>query len=340
MRKLFVLTILMFSSFALNAREWITQARLEARVDYMHEDINGNTIDSNSGFKGRYLLFRLNGNLADGLSYSFRQRINKPTTNQALFDATDWLMLTYTKGPWSLSAGKQIVGIGGYEYDRSPLDLYFCSEYWNNIACFQFGVSGTYSFSEGKDNLTFQISESPFRRGALNTNNDNILAYNLMWNSSHGWFKSLYSVNMIECMPGRFINYICLGNRFEFGQFACELDIMNRASRAGKFLFSDYSIIGDISWAPIDALTVFVKASYDYNNGVTEDLCVSPGTDVLRAGAGIEYFPLKTNKNVRLHLNCCYTDGRCSATNVLQPGQTIIDAGLTWKMDFLDLKRR
>ena len=340
MRKLFVLTILIFSSLALGAQDWVTQARLEARVDYMHEDINGNPIGSNSGFKGKYLLFRLKGDLAEGFSYSWRQRINKPTTNQSLFDATDWLMLTYTKGPWSFSAGKQIVAIGGYEYDRSPLDLYFCSEYWNNIACFQFGASGAYSFSEGKDMLTFQVSESPFRRGSLNPQNNNLLAYNLMWNGSHDWFKSIYSVNMVESMTGTFINYICLGNRFEFGQFAFELDLMNRASSARNLLFSDYSVIGDLIWAPIDALSVFVKASYDYNNGVTEDLCVSSGTKILRAGAGLEYYPLKSNRNIRLHLNCCYTDGYCSSSNVLQPKQTIVDAGLTWKMDFLDLKRK
>ena len=83
------------------------------------------------------------------------------------------------------------------------------------------------------------------------------------------------------------------------------------------------------------------KANNDTNNdGVADDLCVAPGTDILRVGAGVEYFPLMENRNLRLHLNCCYTDGDSPITNALQPKQTIIDAGLTWKMNFLNLKRR
>ena len=70
------------------------------------------------------------------------------------------------------------------------------------------------------------------------------------------------------------------------------------------------------------------------------DFCVAPGTDIVRAGAGIEYYPVKNNKNFRLHLNCCYTDGDSSLTGVLMPGQTIVDAGLTWKPDLLNIKRK
>lgn len=331
---------MVFAAISLKAQDSILQARLEARIDYMQEYIDAETVGSNSGFKGRYLLFRLDGNITDGLTYSFRQRINRPTTNSSLFDATDWLMLTYTKGPWSISGGKQIVAIGGYEYDRSPIDLFFCSEYWNNISCFQFGASCSYAFGEGKDKLTLQISESPFRRGSLNSADDNILAYNLMWNGSHDWFKSIYSLNMVEYMPGKFINYIVLGNEFTFGKFTCELDIMNRATDMKNIALTDYSLIGELAWAPIDALNIFVKASYDRNKGVKEDLCVSYGTDILRVGAGIEYYPLKNSKNLRLHLNCCYTDGESPATNLLRPNQTIIDGGLTWKMNFLNIKRR
>ena len=338
MRKLFIMVTLMLSSVALKAQDMITRAEVETRVDYMQEYIGNDVVGPNSGFKGRYILFRMDGNLAEGFSYSFRQRVNKPTTAMSLFDATDWLNVTYTTGPWSISAGKQIVAIGGYEYDRSPVNLYFCSEFWNNIACFQFGVSGTYAFAGNNDILTFQVSESPFRRGALNPENSNLFAYNLMWNGSHDWYKNISSINIMEYMPGKFINHLNIGNRFEFGAISCELDLVSRFANLNSL--ADYSVIGEVSWAATESLNVFAKATYDRNKNVVEDLCVAPGTSILRAGAGVEYFPLKSNRNLRLHLNFCYTDGECPATNVLQPQQTILDAGLTWKMNLLNIKRR
>jgi hypothetical protein len=145
---------------------------------------------------------------------------------------------------------------------------------------------------------------------------------------------------MMEYMPGKYINYIALGGLFEFGDFAVQLDLTNRATSLETLGLEDFTAMGDFSWTPVDALKVFVRAIYERNTSVTGDLCVSPGTDLVRAGAGIEFFPLKNNKNLRLHLNCCYTDGDSPQTNVLRPEQTIIDGGITWKMNFLNIKRR
>lgn len=333
-----LLALMTFSVYAQN-NELLT-LRIEARLDYMQEYVDGNKINNNSGFKGKYLNIRMDGNLAEGLSYSYRQRLNKPNVNATFFDATDWLTLTYKFKNWSVSAGKQVVAIGGYEYDRAPIDLYFCSEYWNNIACYQMGVSGSYTTTAGKDQILFQFCESPFRKNPSNLSNKEMFAYNLMWYGNHGFFSSMYSINFMEYLPGKYINYIALGNRFAFGKFALELDIMNRAMSGSDFLFNDYSIMGEISWKPIDRLNVFVRASYDRNRTVTGDLCVAPGTDLVRAGAGVEFFPLKNYKNLRLHLNCCYTDGDSPSTTVLRPEQTIVDAGLTWYMNLLNIKRK
>lgn len=318
----------------------LLRLRIEARLDYMLEYVEGNKINNNSGFKGKYLNIRMDGNLAEGLSYSYRQRLNKPNVNATFFDATDWLTLTYKFKNWSVSAGKQVVAIGGYEYDKAPIDLYFCSEYWNNIACYQMGVSGSYTTNAGKDQILFQFCESPFRKNAVNVLNEEMFAYNLMWYGNHGFFSSMYSINFMEYLPGKYINYIALGNRFTFGKFALELDIMNRVMGGSDFLFNDYSIMGELAWKPIDRLNVFVRATYDRNKTVTGDLCVAPGTDLVRAGAGVEFFPLKNYRNIRLHLNCCYTDGDSPSTTVLRPNQTIVDGGLTWYMNMLNIKRK
>lgn len=342
MRCFLVSVLLALSAFAVSAQDnELLTLRIEARLDYMQEYRSAGKIDGGSGFKGRYLNIRMDGNLADGLTYSYRQRLNKPNANASFFDATDWLTLTYSRRNWGVSAGKQVVAIGGYEYDRAPIDLYFCSEYWNNIACYQMGVSGFYTTDDSRDKILFQFCESPFRRNALNAGNKEMFAYNLMWYGSHGFFSPMYSLNMIEWLPGRFINYVVLGNRFEFGRFALELDYMNRAVSAKDFFGRDFSVMGELSWKPVERLNVFIRATYDLNNtGEEGDLCVASGTDLFRVGGGVEFYPLKNSRNLRLHLNCCYTDGRSPAAAVLQPKQTIADAGITWNMNMLNIKRR
>lgn len=314
---------------------------LEARADYMQEFRDETKIDGASGFKGRYLNIRMDGNITDNLSFSYRQRLNKPNKDASFFDATDWITASYTIGSWTISGGKQVVGIGGYEYDGAPIDLYFCSEFWNNIACYQFGVSGSWTSDSKQDNLMFQLCESPFRRNSHNISDKEMFAYNLMWIGSHGVFSSLYSVNFIEYLPGQFINYIVLGNRFDFGDFRLDLDFMNRAINAKDLFGKDFSIMCELRWSPISRLELFAKLTQDSNfTDEAGDWCVAPGTSLTRIGGGLEFYPIKDSRSLRLHLNCCHTTGKETLNNVLRDGQTIVDGGITWKMNMLNMKRR
>lgn len=341
MKHLFITASAFLISIAAIAQEAsLLKLDVEARVDYMQEYQDGTKINDASGFKGRYLNIRLDGTLAENVSYSYRQRLNKPSKDATFFDATDWITLNYQSGNWTFSGGKQVVGIGGFEYDGAPIDLYFCSEYWNNIACYQYGASIAWDTDSRNDRLMFQFCESPFRRNILNIENEEMFAYNMMWVSSHGIYSSLYSLNFIEYLPGRFINYLALGNRFTSGDFRLDLDFMNRAVSLKDF-GKDFSVMCELKWFPISSLDIFAKATYDRNIAEQEgDWCVIPGTAITRIGAGIEFYPIKDSKALRLHLNCCYTYGKAAERTVLKDKQTIIDAGMTWKMNMLNLKRR
>lgn len=314
----------------------------EARIDYQGDYVNGNTIEDNTGFKGKYLNLAIFGNISNTISYSYRQRFNRGHADHTFFDATDWVHLTYTSPNrhWALSAGKQVVGIGGYEYDRAPIDLYFCSEYWNNIACYQFGASVTYATKSGNDKIMFQACESPFR-----TNAHGLYAYNIMWMGSHKWFHTLYSLNMMEYMPGDYIYYITLGNEFRLGRNAkLQLDLMNRAAEGHSFLFKDFSVMGEFSCNIGQKFDIFGKATYDVNKSdVMADYCVMPGTEITRVGAGVDFYPLpKGDRSVRLHAAYCYTfgvNGNPSAP-VLLDNQSIFTVGLTWKLDIVSLTKK
>jgi hypothetical protein len=101
--------------------------------------------------------------------------------------------------------------IGGWEYDRAPIELYFCSEFWNNVNCYQIGASVAYTTSSGNDTILFQACQSPY-----DTTSEAVdyYAYNLYWSGSHGFYTALYSLNFMQYAPGKYDKYVALGNQF------------------------------------------------------------------------------------------------------------------------------
>ena len=306
--------------------------RLEARGDFQYENVEGHTVDGTTGFRGKQFNLRLNGNINDSWSYVYRQRMGKPNDNASYFDAVDHINLTYTTGAWSFTGGKQTVAVGGYEYDRAPIDFYFGSEYWYNMACYQWGVNAKYNFgNESNDALTLQVVQSSFR-----SVNPSMLSYNLLWTGSYGWLDILHSVNMLEYQPGKFVNFIALGHQFNMGDFKLQLDWMNRAD-VEHFGFDDFSLMADLSWSASEKLNVFAKATYDVNEDNVADLCVLPGTEVTRVGAGVEYFPIVGSRDIRFHAGYSYSWGKNTnlTEGILWDNQSFVSVGVTWQMSVL-----
>ncbi len=319
-------------------KESVATLRVETRLDYQRDWLDGTTVGSNTGFLGKYINVRLDGNITDNLSYSWRQRLNKQHSDRSFFDATDWVYLQWKTGSWTLAGGKQVVAIGGWEYDRAPIDLYSCSVFWNNIPCYQIGASAAYSFSPS-DKLMLQFCESPFFTAA----NRNMYAYNLYWSGSHGIFSPLWSVNLLEYAPGRYINYIALGNRIDLSsKWALELDLMNRAAAHQTFLFKDCSVMGELSFRPSSRWRLHAKMTYDVNHsGTPADATVLPGTELKMAGGGLEFYPFSKNiGTLRLHANAYYSWGRnANQADVMHNKTCIVDLGVKWDMNILSIKR-
>lgn len=306
----------------------------EVRSDYQYEGVQGSKVFGNTGFKGKYLNLHLNGNIGEHFTYSYRQRLNKINSSQSFFNATDWAHLTYSPdGEWMISAGKQVVGIGGYEYDRAPIDVYTASEFWNNFACYQFGASVARIFNDGRDKLMVQVTQSPYRKEET----EDTYAYNLMWTGSHGWFNSLYSVNMLEYAPGKFLNFISLGNHFDLGDLDIYLDYMNRATKGQKSYFDDFTLTGESVYAINSRWNIFAKVMYDVNtSSVYADTAVLPGTRLTTFGAGVEFFPLKDSRDIRLHANCFYSSGKnTNPAGTLVNERLLVDLGVKWRINIL-----
>lgn len=317
--------------------------RAEVRLDWQDDRVDGQQNVANSGFKGRYINLMIDGRISEKFNYSYRQRLNRAHKDEGFFDATDWIWLNYqpTKN-WGISAGKQVVMIGGFEYDRSPIDLYFCSEYWNNIACYQLGVSVTYSSNNSKNKITAQVCQSPFD-SYVDTHK--LYAYNLFWSIHEGCYTGLHSVNASEYANGEYIFYVALGNQFQWGDARLQVDYMERNTSASN-AFENFSIMGEFSYLVAKRVNLFAKATYDrcsedFVPGA--DLCVFPGTELTRVGGGVEYYPLggKGNRNLRLHAAYSYTLGtNGNPAGALLGKQSFVDVGLTWRVDILKAAKK
>lgn len=318
--------------------DWKLDFAAEARIDYQYNNTDGTTNDAATGFKGKHINIILNGKLGEHLSFNYRQRLNRAVKDESFFDATDWLHLNYhINENWTLSTGKQVVNIGGWEYDAAPIDLYGCSEYWHNIPCYRLGASAGYTFNKTGDKLIFQFCDSPF--DALDTRNT--YAYNLMWYGNHGIFSSAYSVNMIQVTRNQWINYISLGNKLNFSNFEILFDFMNRATSAKELLFKDFTVIAEVGYMIADRLNIFAKVSHDQNSTENYDPSVYAGTNLWLYGAGVEFYPIKSNKNLRLHANYFYSHGvNTNPAGGLADKMSVIDLGIKWKINVSEVLNR
>ena len=344
MKKALLITILglfaCLQAFSQDKKPFVTldnlqlNTRADFTVDYKfgHDTIAPST---DHGFAGKYLVVALDGTIGSKFSYHLRQRINAPNIGFAntFFQGTDWAYLNWNfTDNLFLSAGKQVVAIGGWEYDTNPIDIYYGTEFWNTVCCYEVGASLNYKANTGKNHVLFQVCNSPFINQAMQS----MYAFSLMWYGNFNHFKTTYSVNLIEYQPGKYINYIALGNKLQFKGVEMYLDITNRASFQQEHFFGqDITAIFGIGVDIGSKWIVFAKAGYDYTKAQlpnTEthdqyDQYITPGKNVNFESLGFEFYPL-SDRSLRLHL--------CgSHTNVDGASKFQANLGLTWKVDLL-----
>lgn len=158
-----------------------------------------------------------------------------------------------------------------------------------------------------------------------------------MWVGNNGCLGTMYSANLVEYMPGKYISYLALGHKLTLGRLCLEADFMNRASSGHTFLFKDCSIMAELAYRPIDKLNVLGKVTYDVNRtGKAADCSVFDGTELTSVSGGVEFYPLS---NIRLHAMYAYTFGKNSNQDgTMKPGRDFMSIGLMWNVNLLKLK--
>lgn len=358
--KVTLLAALALASLPLSAGELhnFSKLRIEARsdFDYMNRsyDNDNNRVSvpgdsSEYGFNGKYFNLHVAGEFAEKFSYYFRQRVIAKPGAVSFFDNTDFLWLQYQMNEnWAVRAGKDFLRIGGYEYDAAPIDEYFVTNFWQNIACFQLNATLIYTSTDHRNEAGLQVSNSPYvyYAGSGDEWKRGLLGYGLYWNMSYEHFKTLWSVNMFERERGDYVGYIALGNKFEFCGASLYVDYLNRVVNTDKF-FADFSFVSRLD-VPVGNANIFLKGGIEQNLAEKEDfatiserdITLTPGTKYQFYGLGVEYRP-EACKDVRLH---AFAANAITKNPDLAPGVTQNDLnvnfGLSFNLDFLKWMRK
>ena len=302
--------------------EYIPEIRLDARGGY-YQDFT----DKAGRFCGDGLFLDINGKISPHFSYSLNHRIAGPEGSDALgFGNTNWLLLTFETEHFSISAGKDAIFVGSFEYDAYDLDSYgeMNSMFWNTISPWQWGVSAAWYPAEGQS-LSLQCLNSPFS----DYETPNLFSYALAWRGEWDFYESYWTANLWQYDTGSYVKALNLGNRFYFGNFTFDLEFATRADQLNGLFKDDITAIfaPSYEWEWGRAF-----AKYGWERITVDTMGYDFTGDNMFYGLGIEFFPLKGNKDIRIHTawmsNTNYTE--CH----------VLDIGLTWKMNLTEAGRR
>lgn len=342
--------LLVFASFGLRAQvnfdPVFTTLRLEARADFDY--YCASDADDQFGFTGRYFNLHIGGNLSDKFTYYFRQRIVANPGTSTLFDNTDFLYLNYNMNDnWTFRLGKDALAVGGFEYDAPPIDVLFCSNYWNYFYCFQLAASVAYHSNDGKQTFILQTANSPYIHFQSEMKNS-LMSYNMFWSGTFGHFKTLYSVNMFQRKSDKYMNYVALGHKIIYSKWDWYVDLIHRANSTSQLL-RNYSVISCANVYFNSNFSMFVKGGYEQNRdsdeyayftltGDTWDCLSEPALRHVFYGLGFEYRPAICH-DVRIH---GFVANYNSSSAVQTASKTLnVNVGITWDMNILrDLRSK
>lgn len=315
---------------------------LDARLDWQLLDKNGKFDRSQTGFIGKYIALKAHGELMDGLTYTWRQRFSRTPKDNTFWDQTDILDVNYQYDKFDFGAGKQVVLIGGYEYDRAPINLMCPNLFVSNVACYQFGVSAGYQLTPN-DHLAFQISQSIFATAA----DRNLYSYNLMWRGGHNLtdrlrLETIWSVNEVEFLKGKYCNYVALGNKLQIDdKYEVLVDLMTRTYPHNR-AFKNNTFMGELVWNISPKWKVTAKASYDCNRGInkTDKSEVARGSQLVIAGAVGEWYPINNKRHLlKVHAAAFGSIGvNYNSADLMQKNTIYGSIGLTWHMNLFNFK--
>ena len=200
----------------------------------------------------------------------------------------DWAYITYSPGPFSFSLGKQVLLMGGYEFDDYDFDVnpLSASFLWNSFTCYQWAFSAAYALPDEIGALTLQAAADPFNKG---------ISCAAQWDGTYGPYSMKWSAlgykNPVE---DKYNVMLSLGNRLEAGDFTVDLTYVNRCGDPDyeQPSLKGHTLVGSLAWAPSNAWQIAAKGSWNRNSDAKENYWTG--------GLQASWFPLADSDALRI----------------------------------------
>ena len=201
--------------------------RLDTRIDYQNT-FGDKNVDEYSAFRGQTVKLWFVGEIAPGVRYRVRQRLNKPQNALARDNystATDQAFVELDAGKsWTFRLGKQSVQFGTFEYDYNPADIYLPTLCFDDLDAYKTGVNIAYK--TGKQVLNLQVINSDAPQFASDKYKNKAIAGLFLWEGSlfNGGFNTRWGYGAFQHSGSRYYSWITLGNQININKFTTELD--------------------------------------------------------------------------------------------------------------------
>lgn len=323
-----------------------------------------------ASFRFEHVNVDITGQITPKLTYRYLQRLNKATpvfSTENLPSSIDYAYLKYKfNDHFSVAAGKQALLIGGFEYNKYPVDVYDYSGTTNFITCYLTGVQVAYTPTKNQE-FIFQILNNrmgtweeavgkPYATSNLESPTLP-LYYSIGWNSSYfdDALQLRYAANFTTPAKDKKLFMVTGGQKWQSGDFSVYIDAFYQHSEVDYLgairnmtdssdniaeYVNYFSVLGEINYKLSPKWNILLKCFYNNYSTYKPSINLDEGNCLtsLNYQAGIEYYPMEDD-NLHLFLITTLKDYQEPVVRQINtPNNTCrISAGFIYRIPVISL---
>ena len=338
-----------------------------------HAQFNGTPLEfENGGFKFDHIIVDVGGQVTPKISYRYLQRLNKVSpifTKENLPSTIDYAYLKYAlNNLFSITAGKQALSVGGFEYNKYPVDVYDYSGISNYITCYLTGMQVAFTPVQNQE-FSFQIVNNRMGtwREAIGTPQIGSqleaptlpLYYSLGWNSNYlnNALQLRYAANITSPAKGKTLVMVSGGQMWQSGPFNIYIDAFFQHSEIDYLggirnltispqnvveNVNYFSLLGEANYRIQPQWNILLKCFYNNFSTYKSSIFLDKGNCLTSWNyqGGIEFYPMKDD-NLHLFLIATFKNYlEPAVAQVITPDDSFrISAGFIYRIPVVSLKR-